>query len=144
MPNQQSQVTPTPLSDITLYDIGGTPIAVIDTNHQRGFIIFLAIRPYAGKPVAQISRSSIVYGLNGNQIGVYKKEIFYNSDNTAIGFTANTFKGNPKPGPVNFSKFGVPKDYAPNAPGFEREPENPSQNDSSLLEVLKSGSIGKL
>lgn len=144
MLNQQDQTPPTQPSDINLYDSSGTPVAVIDLQHPRGLIIFLTNRPYAGKPVAQLSESSIVYGLNGNQIGVYKKEVFYNNANLAIGFTSNTFDGQLRPGPQNFNKFGVPKDYAPNARGFEREPQNPSQNDSSLQEVLKSGAIEKL
>lgn len=124
--------------DIILYDISGKPVALIGLD-PKGTVIFLSNEPYAGIAVAMISGTS-VRGLNGNELGVFLKEVFYNIKSQAIGFTKRSFKGQVKPGPENFSRVAVPSKFANNARGFERGEQSAKINLSSLEEVLKSGS----
>lgn len=124
--------------DVILYDLSGTAVALIG-HDPKGTVIFLSNAPYAGVAVAMITGTT-VRGLNGNELGTYLKEVFYNTKNQAIGFTKTSFKGQVKPGPENFSKIAVPSSFADNARGFERGEQNPQFNLSSLEGVLKSGS----
>jgi len=89
--------------ETTIFNMNGDPVAYITADLRP--TIFL----WSGTPVAYLYEKEYIYGINGQHLGWFRNDIFFNNDGERIGFTFSTCPVGIAKEPVKGKKQAVDK-----------------------------------